>query len=473
MYETWLTTPGLFRCVLVELDYLDGSTVKTAYFSNAAFVSGQLDTPAHTAYDPFILGGLEFERSLAEIFTGASSVRLADVELVKQPTTEWLIAAKVAGQQIRVFLGDKAWPKASFSQVITGVCDGAWSEQSRIRIKFRDLAKTLQTPVLTERFNSGAAQGELKPLSLGRCFNVKPVLIDAANHVYQFNSVPSQAVTAVRFNGDTVSTSHYSIDLTASTITFSVFPIGEVTVDVDGAKIAGTWLQSASQIIEYLTGRASVTADVSGLPSYLLGLYLTTAEQLSAVLDDICASVGGYWLFDRLGQFRCRAFNGIPAAKTASITDDQNLYDTRQLRRRITPIYELTIGYCRNWMPLSAIAASVYENAPDVAKRLAESELTVTQAAPSVAATWLDAQTLTVSTLLVSKADAEAEAARRMSLSAIPRFVFETQQLAAPFQWMLGVGAMLETPAVNGSEAVITRLSENPLTGVVRVEFWQ
>ena len=175
MYEAWLTTPGLFRCVLVELDYLDGSTVKTAHFSNAAFVSGQSDAPAHTAYDPFILGGLDFERSLAEVFTGASSVRLTDVELVKQPATEWLIAAKVAGQQIRVFLGDKAWPKASFAQVITGVCDGAWSEQSRIRIKFRDLAKTLQVPVLTERFSSGAAQGELKPLCLGRCFNIKPV----------------------------------------------------------------------------------------------------------------------------------------------------------------------------------------------------------------------------------------------------------------------------------------------------------
>lgn len=472
-YESWLATPGLFRCVLVELDYLDGATLKTAYFSNAAFVSSATDLPAHTAYDPFILGGLDFERSLAEVFTGATTIRLADVELISLPVTQWLVAAKVAGQQIRIFLGDKKWPKASFTQVITGVCDGVWPEQSRIRVRFRDIAKTLQVPALTERFSDGAADGALKPLCLGRCFNIKPVLIDAGNHVYQFNSVPSHAVTAVRFNGDVVAPENYSVNLTNSTITFTVFPIGEVTADVDGAKIAGVWLQTASQLINYLCSRVGITADVSSLPGYLLGLYLTDASQLSTVLDDLCASVGAYWLFDRLGQFRCRAFNGIPALKTAHITDDQNLYATRQPRRRITPLYELTLGYGRNWSPLSNIAAAIYENTPEMAKRLADEELTVPVTALAVRNTWTDAETLTVSTLIVNKADAETEANRRMSIAAIPRFVYETQQLAAPFQWQLGDGAVLETPAVNGSDAVITRLSENPLTGVVRVEFWQ
>lgn len=472
-YEQWLATPGLYRCVLVELDYIDAGIPKTAYFSSAAYVTSATDSPAHTAYDPFVIGGLDYERSLAEVFTGSTQTRTADVELVAIPATAWLAAANVAGQQIRVFLGDKAWPKASFKQIITGVCDSVWPDANTLRIKFKDLAKALQQPVLTARHTTGASSGELKPLCIGRCYNISPQLIDAGNHIYMFNSVASHAVTAVRFNGDVVAPANYTLNLTDSTITFSVYPVGEITLDVDGAKIAGTWLQSATQIITYLLDRAGISADISGLPGYLLGIYLTDDTTISDVLDEICGSLGGYWLFDRLGQFKCRAFNGIPAVKPAAITDDQNLYASRQPRRRITPIYELTLGYARNWTPLNSIAASIYENSPEIAKRLAADEQTITLAAPAVLATYADAQTLTVSTLIVSAADANTEAARRMALSAIPRYVYETQQLAAPLQWQLGDGATLQTQGFNGVNAVITKLAENPLKGAVRVEFWQ
>lgn len=473
MYQDWLAQTGVFRCVLVELDYLDAGSVKTAYFSNAAFISSGSDAPAHTPYDPYILAGLEFDRSLAEVFTGASSVRTADVELVSLPATQWLISAKVAGQQIRVFMGDKTWPKAQFQQIITGVCDGVWPEQERIRIQFRDAAKVLQQPVLTERYIGGTAEGELTPLCLGRCYNIKPVLIDAANHVYQFNSVSSAAVTAVRFNGAVVDAAQYVIDLAASTITFTVYPIGEITADVDGAVISDAWLQTAASFTQYLLSRLGIAADVSGLPGYLLGLYLTDETDFDVVLDEICASVGGYWLFDRTGQFRARHFNGIPVTKSAYITDDQNLYGTRLLRRRITPLYSYTLGYCRNWQPLSTIAASIYENAPAEAKRLAAAEQTVTITSTAVEAEYADAETLTVSSLIATKADAETEANRRMALAAVPRYVYETQQLASPFAWALGTGCQLDTPGVNGNEAVLTRLSENPLTGICIVEFWQ
>lgn len=473
IYEQWLATPGLYRCVLVELDYVDAGAVKTAYFSNAAFISAGSDTPAHTAYDPFVIGGLDYERNLAEIFTGASTARTADVELITTPALAWLVSANIAGQPIRVFLGDKSWPKSDFKQVISGVCDGVWPEQTSMRIKFKDMAKTLQIPALTERHVGGAAQGELKPLCLGRCYNISPQLIDAGSHIYMFNSVASQAVMAVRFNGDVVAPADYTVNLAAGTITFSVFPIGDVTMDVDGAKVSGAWLQSASQIISYLCSRIGITADVTGLPSYLLGLHLTDDTQLSAALDDICASVGGYWLFNRLGQLKVRAFSGVPAIKAAEITDDQNLYASRQLRRRIAPLYTLTLGYARNWAPLSTIAATIFESSPEVAKRLADEEQIITQAAPLVLVAYADAELLTVSTLIVNETDANTEAARRMAISAVPRYVYETQQLAAPLQWQLGDGATLQTPGVNGTAAVITKLAENPLKGVVRVEFWQ
>lgn len=472
-YANWLSKQGAYRCVLVELDYVDAGIVKTACFSSAAFVSAGTDNPAHTAYDPFVIGEIYFERALTEVFTGASSVRLADIEIVLLPQTQWLIAAHVSGQPIRVYLGDKKWPKADFQQIIAGVCDEIWPEKYSMRIQFRDLAKKLAQPLLTERFTTGAAEGELKPLCLGRCYNLKPVLIDAANHVYQFNSVPSHAVTAVRFNGDTVNPSQYTLDLAASTITFTTYPIGEITLDADGAVISGAWLQTASQFISYLASRFGVTADISGLPAYLLGLYITDDTTLDTLLDEICASVSGYWLFDRTGQFKVRHFNGIPDTKTAAITDDQNLFGTRLPSRRIPARHLITLGYARNWQPLTAIAASVHENTPADAKRLAASEKTVPVSNPAIAAAYADAEVITASSLIVNKADAETEAANRLTLGSVPRWIYETQQLATPFAWQLGDGAKLEQPGVNGTDAVLTRLSENPLTGICTVEFWQ
>lgn len=458
------------RQVLLELDYVSGSTTKTYYLSNGAFVSSPTDSPANMPYDPYLVGGIEFERSLGEVFTGLSVSKVSDVSIMSNDDTLPLLSSGVYGRAIRIYLGDPGWEKSQFVQVIAAVCDGVLPEQTTLKIKFRDAADKFLTPLLTDRINTGVSAGQLKPLCLGRCFNLKPVLLNDATHTYLFNSTASQAVTAVRFNGAAVPGTYYSVDLAASTITFNVHPQGEVTMDVDGT-VAASWLTNATQFIQWIATQVGTIADISGLPSYLLGLYVSTDLSVYAILDEICASVGAYWYFDRVGQFTVRAFNGF-ALPTSELTRDQTVEQSRKPRRIINPLYEIKAIYKRNWTPLTAIAGSVHETMPAFANELAAEgkELTLSQ---SIKALYPQAGSISVSTLLVNAVDVTTEVNRRLALSAIPRFIYELKCLASAFSWSLGDTVLLEHHGINGDRAVLTKLVESPISGSCNAELWQ
>lgn len=458
------------RQVLLELDYESAGLIKTYYLSNGAFVSSPIDAPANVPYDPYIVGGVEFERSLGEVFTGLSVSKVSDVSIIANNDTLPLLNAAVYGRSIRIYLGDPGWNKSQFVQIIAGICDGILPEQTTLKIKFRDAADRFLTPLLTERISSGVSSGQLKPLCLGRCFNIKPVLLDDATHTYLFNCTASQAVAAVRFNGALVPSSYYSVNLSASTIAFSVYPQGEVTMDVDGT-IGPHWLNTATMFIQWIAAQVGVTVDVIGLPNYLLGLYVTSDSSVYSVLDEICGSVGGYWFFDRIGKFTVRAFNGFTVPAT-ELNRDQTWANSRKPRRIVNPLYEIKAVYKRNWTPLSAIAGSVHENTPAIATELANEgkELHLSQ---PIKALYPQAESITVSTLLVNAADVSTELSRRLALSAIPRFVYELKSLASAFSWSLGDTVLLEEQGLNGNRAVLIKLVESPISGSCNVELWQ
>ena len=465
-FDTWLKTPGLFRCILVELNYIDNAQVKTAYLSNAAFRTGATDNPTHTAYDPFVIGGLDITRAMTEVFIGRSTSQVSELELFLNAITTAF--EDVSNQQIKIYMGDKSWSKSDFKLVFVGVCDGSTTSKNTLSIAFKERAAELDTPVLTEVYANGPSEGQLKPLLLGQCFNITPKLIDAVNHVYQFNSVPSQAVTAAKFNGDLVLNSSYTVNLAEGTITFTTQPIGNITLDVQGAVINTSYLSTATDFITYLVAtRLNETVNITGLPSYTLGLYIDSDSSYSSVLDDICKSCGAYWYFNRLGAFICQQFNGTGGAVTSELTDDQNLQNTREQRTRLSPTSTLALGYQRNYTPLNNVAAVVFDTNAGLAQQLSNTELIVnaSNAAPG--------NNVKVSTLVVNKSDAQTELNRRLALKSIPRYIYQTEQLSGPFNWLLGDELKLETIGKNGERAILTRINENLLTGHCALEFWQ
>ncbi|RZF83706.1 hypothetical protein EXT46_05280 [Pseudoalteromonas sp. CO325X] len=461
----WLADPRHHRCILVELQYRDEGEIKTAHVANTPFRSGASDSPAHMPYDDVIAGGLEIARSMSEVFSGRSSTQLSSLELYLNDDTRRF--KEVNALPVTIYMGDPTWAKSDFVTVFTGICEDVTFSSSRVSISFAEKATSLDIPVLSEHFTNGPSKGRPKPLALGECFNVTPVLIDAVNHVYQFNSTPSQAVTAVRFNGDEVSSSDYSVDLSASTITFSVQPIGSVTADVKGV-VDGHYLATAADFISYLLGLRGESVLLGSLASYTLGLYITDAEMTySQALDEVAKSIGAYWYFNRLGQFTCASFRGFSGAPVDVLRDDQNIYDSRAPRARLNAVQRLSLSYGRNYTELSNIAASVLDTNAELAQRLQ------LKARLATGENTNQGDRLTVDTLIAHESDANTELARRLALKTQAHYIYETEQFAAPFSWILGDEVALETPGINGNAAVITHLTESLLTSRTIVEFWQ
>ncbi|AIY65202.1 hypothetical protein [Pseudoalteromonas piratica] len=465
-FHDWLNTPGLFRCVIVELDYIDNEQTKTAYFANCPFVSSGSDVPAHQAYQDAIVGGLEIVRTMSEVFFGKSASSISDLELV--PTSFTRSLNDVENCKIKIYIGDKTWSKTQFMQVFVGVADTVEQSKDKVSIEFKDKASALDIPILTSVFTAGPSEGELLPLALGQCFNITPKLINAATHTYKFNSVQSSAVNAVKFNGDLVNPTNYTVDLIASTITFLVQPVGNITLDINGAVIGGQYVKTSNQIVNYLIGtRLGYAITFGVLPSYTLGIYIDNDTTYSDLLDQIAISIGGYWYFSRLGTFVFKQFSGTTGTANKTLRDDQNIEFTRQQRHRLKPIQNLTLGYQKNWTVLANVAARVFDTNPTLAQQLSNEQLTVSDSNA------VNGLSITTPTLIANKDDAQTELARRLALKSIARYVNETEQLAAPFQWNLGDEISLETPAQNGNHAIITRFAENLLTNKISLDFWQ
>lgn len=465
MIKDWLSLTSVFRCVLVEIDYKEAGVIKTACFARGNFRSAGTDTPAYTPYRDFVVGGLQFASSIDAVLFGQSQVNLGDVELMALPETEVLLARAVAGHQIRLYIGEESWTKAEFYQLATVVSQSVEASSNAIRVTFRDFSEDLNSPVLSEKTDDGV----LLPRCFGRAFNIKPLLIDALTHTYQFNTEPSQAVTAVKFNGDILSTADYLVDLTNSTITFSVMPIGEVTLDVDGTKTV-SWLQTAGEIITYLFPTAVIDAGVSNA---LLGLYISDEMSLSELLDEVTSSIGAFWRFDAFGVLHVKPFIGLTGTTVRKLTDDHNEENSREIAFTLPPAKSVTLGYARNFTPLKNVAGNVYTTDAAMAERLQQDESTISVNDSVIEAAYNNAAIVSASTLLVNKADADAEAARRLAISNQPRVIYETKQLAAGFGFELGDEVTLTTPGLNGTAAIIIRKDHDMLNDAVTLEFWQ
>lgn len=471
MFADWIKTPGMDRCYLVEFQVRHDGQLKTLRRATHPYRSGPLDAPAFEPYHDTILSVGSWGRELTEIFTGYSTTARTSIDLFMDEELQALLeTASVGGLPVTIRCGDVSWPLAQFGVVISATADALRATSyDTVQLTLRDTAELLRRQLQTTLISVGPNAGQPVPICIGRCFNVAPVLIVEATKTYQVHDGAIHAITAVRENGVAIP---YTANLTTGTFTLTNNAKGRVTADVDGAKPAGTWLQSAAQMISYLCGRMGIAEPLglSALPAYQLGIYITGDKTLSTILDDISASIGAAWYYSRLGQLQWLFFNG-PAAPVASITSDGIEDNSLWPRRRIAPAKSVKVGYRRNWTPQAdGLAGSVRETTPAIATTYEKPESVVT--ANNAGIDDPDAVDVSVSTLIVSQADATIEANRRAAWSALPRTVFEFSAFAAPFNLDLGQTVTIEYPqyfAVPGP-AVITRLRDELLQDTCTLE---
>ncbi len=398
---------------------------------------------------------------------GSARVAVASLPIANTGWLDWLIADGVAlegrpGARLLLGQGPEA-PYSAFVPVLTGQVAEVAASRENLTLTLRDPMALLDDP-LTESDFAGSnvppegvegteadLKGKRKPVAYGVVKDAPAVPVNIPKHVFQ---VADKAVTvsAVYDKGNAVGlgVSRASLALLLSTNPeagkfdwyagpegsfFRLgFPAtGAVSADLSEGPTAAA--RTVGQVWQrLLVDRCGVAAaeinaaDVAALDAAapgVIGIWsgldgMTRREALDAVAE----SVGAVYWVTPTGQWRIAQW-ALPASApaltlrtgTALAVGEAEIIDLQPAEWPL-PAYELKLHWGRCWSPLdrNSTAKTVVEDQPDRLAFISQEWRTATAKDEAVKTLYPTARSLEMRTLLVEKAAAEAELARRFAL---------------------------------------------------------
>jgi hypothetical protein len=397
-------------------------------------VTGPAESPANTSYLSVISGGINLTESLS--ITGAGTLNSGDIELHNQQgeLDAWFGDVWV-NRSIQIYIGDKRWLRADFRLVFDGVVADVDSRaRDKFNIKLRDKLQRLNTPVSEVKLGGSTANlDRLLPITFGEVHNVTPLLTNPATHEYQVHASAIEEIIEVRDEGVPVSVTKL---LGSGKFTLNQTNAGVVTASVQGDKPSAYSNQIAALTQRLATGYGTAgnqftTADIdaANLAAFAaanpqpVGLYLDQRSNVLQSIQQIAASVGAQPVMSRAGKLRLLKI-ALPAVGTPTLITASSMVDhSLQIAGRTEVVAGVMIGYCKNWTVQPQLQTGIPPEHKDLFK---QQYLTVTLKDAAVAAAYkLFAEPVEQDTLLLTTADATAEAQRRLDLYKVPRTIYQ------------------------------------------------
>mgnify|MGYP000113651172 FL=1 len=483
-FLAWLQSADCLRCALVEVVARVGGSETTLYLSNRNYLTASSDTPASTAYNACITGGVSFAETLS--LDGTPSISYGDIEIDNTGGVRdaWL-GYVWANRQVRVYMGDPRWVRSDFRLIFDGVVGDLLSRDAEVlNLSLLDKLQRLNQP-LTEATLGGATDNKdrLLPLAFGECHNVSPLLTVPSTLTFQYHNGAAERLIEVRDNGAPITT--FTSNLAAGTFTLTAAPVGQITADVQGAKPSGTYSNNISTLVQYIvqnygpssTRYSSGDLDSASLSAFAsantqpVGLCLTDRANVLQVCQDLAASVGAQVVVTTLGKLRLVKL-ALPAAGTPTAVTAQD-FDEHSLKVSDRPAVKATakVGYGRNWsVQTSGLATGLPASS---AAALGQGVLSVTSSDATATSVYkLGTQPEQVDTLLVVESDATTEAARRRDLWKTPRQVYTARYRAHLLLTELGDAITLTHARFGlsgGVTGLVTHIARDWLAGRVTI----
>ena len=483
-FLAWLQSADCIRCALVEVVARVGGSETTLYLSNRNYVTASSDTPASTAYNACITGGVSFAETLS--LDGTPSISYGDIEIDNTGGVRdaWL-GYVWANRQVRVYMGDPRWVRSDFRLIFDGVVGDLLARDAEVlNLSLLDKLQRLNNPV-TEATLGGATDNKdrLLPLAFGECHNVSPLLTVPSTLTYQYHDGAAERLIEVRDNGAPITT--YTSSLATGKFTLTAAPVGQITADVQGAKPSGTYSANISTLVQHIvqtygpasTRFSSGDLDASNLSAFAsacpqpVGLCLTDRSNVLQVCQELAASVGAQIVVTTLGKLRLVQLalpaSGTPTAVTAQDFDEHSLHVAERPAVRATA----KLGWGRNWsVQTSGLATGLPASS---AAALGQGVLSVTSSDATATSVYkLGTQPEPVDTLLVVESDATTEAARRRDLWKTPRQIYEARYRAHLLLTELGDAITLTHARFGlsgGVTGLVTHVARDWLAGRVTI----
>ena len=499
-----LADPYAARRYLVILEPYDPdvATVVALYYSDHGFVTEPGDSPANQYFEPRVVSALNFERHLFQrgLIGGRSIPNFGEIVLANADGgLDGFLEYGWDDRRVQVLLGGDDFVYGDFGLVFDGTAEQIEITDDVVTVRLRDWQHKLNKPVQGALYaGTGGDEGGTdltgvrKPLAFGRVLNVRPVMVDPGAGRYQAHDGAIDDVDAVYVGGiaytkiaGTPAANQYAADTATGFVTVGGAPLTEqVTCDVKGAKPGGTYLTSVADIVEEIvTSQGGLDAGDLDSTSFtalntangsIVGIYFDGAgnKTVLEVLDELVASIGGYYGFDRSGKFevgRLEAPGGTPAATFTNV-------EILEIDRQATalPVHRVRLGYQPNW----TVQVEFQLNGGATAGRRAFTARDfrhVTAEDGSVLTKHPLAGDLEVKTLLDASAAASAEASRLLGLYKADRDLFRVRVKTQPFALELADTVRLTYPRFGldaGKDCGVIGLVEDAAINEVELTLW-
>lgn len=484
-FEEWLNDPNAIRVVLAEIGARSGGVEITRYLATGIYVTEGGEVPAHQNYlSRLVAEDISTVEKLS--LEGQASMTIGEIGIENRggELDEWLLDVWT-NRSVTLFLGDPRWSRASFRQVFSGVIASELSSKSRevLSLKVRDKLQRLNGAVSEEKLGGETTNKEaLLPQLFGEVHNLTPLLTDPAQLEYQVHSGPVERIIEVRDNGIPVT---ITPNLAAGKFKLNQSPAGAVTVSAQGDKVGG-YSNTVTKLVQRLvTGYGKIESerftaadlDTANLASFdynhpaPVGLPLSDRTNVIAACQQLTGSLGAQMMISREGKLQLYQLDLRNLVPSFDIHPQHMLEKNLSLVSRQDVKGAVKLGFCKSWTVQPGLVTSL--SAAD--KELFATEwLTTTQTDDNVINTYrLTGEPVQEDTLLLCRADAEAEAMRRLDLNKAPRTVFRFEGLSQMMNLRLGQHVRLHHPRFNlaaGAAGVVVSLSTKWAKGRVTVE---
>lgn len=454
-------SPLAKRIMLVDLNPydVDAGAVVQKYVASEFYTTEPTDSPANTTYVGCCMEAPIFKR---EMFNGTSLRGFANVDRgsfrivnTLEPGRDaarfedWFNSDKFTwdGRGCQIYIIEDGTPYSGRTKVFDGIIEDIDYSENFITFRLRSKQYLMDKFMQETRYaGTGNAEGSTtlkgspKPLCFGQCFNVAPVLVDAANQIFQVHDGAIQSIDAARDKGvalsDQGNVSGYSNLAATSPASGQYYTAhnvgmikvggtlaGQLTIDVQGSTLGGTYSAKVADICEYITDTytdisdfdSTALAALNTAAGQTVGLYSNDDMNVQEALDLLAGSIGAFYGFSREGEFTMGRYEGAAVTPDLSIDDMDILEGTLQVTTFGAPVFRATVRYRPNYAQQNPdnLAGSVSQANREL---YGKDYLYETDENTAIQTKFLNSYEQLFDTLLYSSSAAAAEATRLLAL---------------------------------------------------------
>lgn len=290
-----------------------------------------------------------------------------------------------AGRSLTLLVGGDDFEFDEFHPVFSGsIRDVLWTDDE-LTLSLQDPTERLRVPVQSTVYagDDAAFEGDEnlaetpKPLAVGNIDHIEPVLVNRTHQIYQYHDGAVDLVVGAFDRAATLtdagdvtiddgdpgatqpSAGEYVTDIGQGLLQLGVEPDGPLTVKVLGLQSAfsGGTRYRVSDIARHLVTRAVLTEDELDLPAFNalstqapapIGYYLRDELTLEVLLDELMATIGGYWGWTSTGQLTVGQLT-LPAPAESVETLDETVLTSFERLPSPLPVWRFRIGYHPCW----------------------------------------------------------------------------------------------------------------------------